>query len=164
MEREVQKQNKTKQKLPAFVWVLVTLFIGAILINIGMVATAVKNNSQLVRPNYYEHAMKQDSLHADSKRVDSLGIEIELKKSGNHWLIILDVSDTPALRQQSTRGRIHFYRPSDSQKDRHLPLTQHPGTATLTTPEVYLEKGPWKANVSLMLGPHKLRKSFNIFE
>lgn len=159
---EQSQSPAVKKPLPAVVKLLAGLFSAAVIINLVMVGVAVKNHSDLVRKDYYDHALQQNTVNGDAARADSLGIHLTFAQKGHGWALTLTTSDSTLLNKKPLHGAVHFYRPSDKSRDIVRSLTQIGNGLVLQTPEVFLQPGFWQANVKLSAGEWVLQKEFDL--
>ena len=113
------------------------------------VVVAVRNDPELVRPDYYEQEIayqKQiDRLSRTAAVRSELSVAYDLAKA-NVALRIPAAHLTDKLN-----GTIHFYRPSNAKLDFHLPLTLD-ATGSQNVPTAKLQGGLWKVRVSWTSG------------
>ena len=109
------------------------------------VTFAIRNDDQLVRPDYYEHEIRYqkqiDRVHRTA-RVKS-EIQTAYDHSSQKFSITLPVQTDRA----NAKGEIHFYRPSDSKLDRRFDLAIDP-ELTQALDVTGLKPGLWKVFVT----------------
>ena len=101
-------------------YAIIAYFIVFISGVVTWVTFAIRNDDQLVRPDYYEHEIRYQ------KQIDRVHRTAPIKAE------ILAVYDYPARKvaitlpaqtnRDTAKGEIHFYRPSDSRLDRRFDL------------------------------------------
>lgn len=105
---------------------------------------AVRQDMDLVRPDYYEEELRYqkqlDRLHRTAPLEAS--VTVAYHEAGQQIEIRL-----PQLHAvPTTTGSIHLYRPSDAELDRHLPLALDPaGLQRLDARQ--LRAGLWKVRI-----------------
>jgi nitrogen fixation protein FixH len=158
----IKKSPVDWRRLPPVVKLLIGLFSAAVIINLAMVGIAVKNHSDLVRDDYYDHGLQQNTVNRDAARADSLGIHLTFSRKDSRWMLTLTASDSNVLSNKPLKGAVHFYRPSDNTRDIVLPLTQMGNGPVLHTPEVKLKPGFWQAKIKMIAGDWVLQKEFEL--
>ncbi len=91
----------------------------------------------LVRPDYYQAGLKQDSVIALSEAVGS----VSLRREGGDWLL-----ESAAGSAAATGCRLRFYRPDDGRADREVKLEAAPapaGRMAWRGPAESLRRGHW---------------------
>jgi hypothetical protein len=105
------------------------------------VVVAVRNDPDLVRPDYYEQEIGYQ------KQIDRLNRTAALPKSAS---VTHDTADGQVVIhvpvESTTSGTIHFYRPSDAKLDFELPLRLDAG-GIQRVPAEKLAGGLWKVRV-----------------
>jgi nitrogen fixation protein FixH len=113
------------------------------------VVVAVRNDPELVRPDYYEQEI------AYQKQIDRLSRTAAVR--GEVSVAYENVQQQIALRLPAAHlegqltGTIHFYRPSNAKLDFHVPLTLDASGAQ-RVPAANLQAGLWKVRVSWTSG------------
>ena len=113
------------------------------------VVVAVRNDPELVRPDYYEqeiaYQQQIDRLH----RTASVRGEVSVAYDYSLNQVTLQLPPTHLSTQ--LKGQIHFYRPSNAKLDFDLPLDLNPaGAQRVSTSK--LQAGLWKVRVSWTSG------------
>ena len=113
------------------------------------VVVAVRNDPELVRPDYYEQEI------AYQKQIDRLSRTAAVRGEVS---VAYDIAKSQvALRipaqhlADKPTGTIHFYRPSNAKSDFTLPLSVD-ATGAQTIPTTKLQSGLWKVRVSWTSG------------
>src|ERR1044071_6797565 len=111
------------------------IFIGAIAV---WITFAVRHDDQLVRSDYYEQELKyQTDIDGQSRGARA---DVNVSYDSTRQLV------TIALPAPVASGSIYFYRPSDPQADRELPLALKDGAQRAAARN--FEHGLWKVRVT----------------
>ncbi|MEN9675027.1 MAG: hypothetical protein RIS76_923 [Verrucomicrobiota bacterium] len=128
-------------------WALLAFFALLITTIASFVVFAVRQDMELVRPDYYEQELRHDRQMERVRRTAGLAGAITLAPSGN--TILVDVPT--ATRGLKPSGTVHLYRPSDSRLDREVELAPDAaGRMSLDTGS--LRPGLWKVRVAWSVG------------
>jgi nitrogen fixation protein FixH len=80
---------------------------------------AVRQDMELVRPDYYEHEILFQRQIDRQKRALELGAAAAVNYDAARRSLHVTI---PASHAAAARGTIHFYRPSEAKLDHHVPL------------------------------------------
>ena len=124
-------------------WALIAFFVVLVTTITSFVVFALRQDLELVRPDYYEQELRHDQQMQRVHRTEGVAGAIALSASGDR--IVVDLPLDHARRKSA--GTIHLYRPSDSHLDREFDLTPgRDGRQTLDTRD--LRPGLWKVRVA----------------
>ncbi|MDX1951181.1 MAG: FixH family protein [Verrucomicrobiota bacterium] len=115
------------------------LFISGI---IYWVTFAIRNDDQLVRPDYYAHEITYQKQIDRVSRTLALGGKITIAPNATHRNVLIQLPEGA----NEVEGTIHFYRPSNEKLDRRMPLkTSSNGMQKIDISTI--EDGFWKIRV-----------------
>ncbi|MBI5775004.1 MAG: FixH family protein [Verrucomicrobia bacterium] len=115
---------------------------------VAWVAFAMRQSSELVRSDYYEHEIRYQQQIERLGRTQPVAAQATAAYDPVQQRITVTVPDGHAAR---ATGVIHFYRPSDAKLDRRLPLNvDTAGTQTMDAKA--LRPGLWKVRVQWKVG------------
>ena len=125
-------------------YAIILYFIVFILFIAGFIAWAVRQNVDLVRPDYYQDEIlfqKQiDTLHRTLAVAGQVAVNYDLAGQA------ITIQLPPAHAVQGITGSIHLYRPSDAKLDREVKLAvSDKGAQRIES--AHLEPGLWKVRV-----------------
>lgn len=123
--------------LPPWMFALGVFMLVVGVVNAGFVWLSSHGHRDLVRPDYYEAGLKQDSVIALSAATGP----ITLRREGGEWLL-----ETDADRAIPAACRLRFYRPDDGSADREVKLEAAPapaGRMAWRGPAEALRRGHW---------------------
>lgn len=124
-------------------WALIAFFVTLLGAIVSFVVFAVRQDLELVRPDYYEQELHHDQQMQRVRRTKGVAGAITLSASGDR--IVIELSPDHALRR--TAGDIRLYRPSDSHLDRGIELA--PGADGRQTLETRgMRPGLWRVRVA----------------
>lgn len=105
---------------------------------------AVRQNVELVRPDYYaEEILFQNQLDSIGRTRPFLGqLAVDYRAAQQ----TIQIQLPPAHARQTLTGRVKFYRPSDAHLDRELPL-QPDGRGAQQFDARPLQPGLWKVRL-----------------
>ena len=108
------------------------------------VVVAVRNDPELVRPDYYEQEIAyQKQIDRLSRTVAMRGeVSVTYESAQGQVAVRLPA----AHRTDKLTGSVHFYRPSNAKMDFELPLA-FDGTGVQRVPTGKLQGGLWKVRV-----------------
>lgn len=113
------------------------------------VVVAVRNDPELVRPDYYEQEIAYQKQIDRLNRTASVRGEVSVAYDYSRNQVTLQLPPTHLSTQ--LKGQIHFYRPSNAKLDFDLPLDLNPaGAQRVSTGK--LQAGLWKVRVSWTSG------------
>jgi len=113
------------------------------------VVVAVRNDPELVRPDYYEQEIAYQKQIDRLNRTASVRGEVSVAYDYSRNQVTLQLPPTHLSTQ--LKGQIHFYRPSNAKLDFDLPLDLNPaGAQRVSTSK--LQAGLWKVRVSWTSG------------
>jgi nitrogen fixation protein FixH len=119
------------------------LYIGFVLIVIGMVIFAMTKSTELVSRNYYEKEIKYQDQIDKVKRTSGLGEQVKIENTG----IFLLIKFPATYNLKDIKGNILFYRPSDEGRDFKLKLEiDESGLQKVITNK--FAKGMWKVQIN----------------
>lgn len=122
------------------------LFISGI---VAWIAFAMRNDMELVRPDYYEQEIRYQQQIDRQNRAALLGDQLEVRFRPEQKTLTIGLPKTPG--EESVTGEIHLYRPSDSRLDRHIPLALDRYNAQ-TVELGALQAGLWKVRLAWVSG------------
>lgn len=126
---------------------------------ITMVAIAVTQRTDLVAPDYYQRALRQDDRMAAEQNAAALGASLVVDSSAPDRLIV-HWPHTPEA------GTITLYRASNAAADRNVPVATSPtdGGAEQTVALSDMERGTWKAQITWTAAgrPYYVEREFTI--
>ncbi len=124
-------------------YALIAFFITLVSIIGGFVTWSLRQNLELVGPDYYEQEMRFQQRINSVNRTRPLGDQVTIAYEANAIRITLPKEHAA----QHVTGTIQLYRPSNSKLDRQLNLLPDPsGQQTLAAKD--LEPGLWKVRVA----------------
>ncbi len=113
------------------------------IMTIVMTITFMNQKVDLVTDNYYEKSQVYQDQIDTKARTDALTDKVHINYSDNSINIVFPESVYTKLN----KGKLFFYRPSDSQKDFSIPIQlDTEGRQTLNASRI--EKGLWKLEIS----------------
>lgn len=108
----------------------------------SFVVFAVRQNQELVRPDYYEQELRHEAQMDRVQRTRALGAQVSLGFADG----ILSVALPASHAARGITGTIRLYRPSDARLDREMTLT--PDASGHQALDVRpIRPGLWKAAV-----------------
>jgi len=113
------------------------------------VVVAVRNDPELVRPDYYEQEIAYQKQIDRLSRTAAVRGEVSVAYDLAKGQVALRIP-TAHLADKAS-GTIHFYRPSNAKLDFDLPLSVD-ATGTQNVPTAKLQTGLWKVRVSWTSG------------
>jgi nitrogen fixation protein FixH len=113
------------------------------------VVVAVRNDPELVRPDYYEQEIAYQKQIDRLSRTAAVRGEVSVAYDFAKAQVALRIPAAHLADKAS--GTIHFYRPSNAKLDFDLPLSVD-ATGTQTVPTAKLQAGLWKVRVSWTSG------------
>lgn len=129
----------------AWPYAIAGFFLTALCAIAVFVTWAVRQNMDLVRPDYYEHEIlfqtQIDAVNRTRPFVGELAVAYDLDQR----ILVLRLPRTHIGARFS--GQAHLYRPSNAKLDRQVSLKPaHDGTQTINTAE--LAPGLWKVRLT----------------
>jgi nitrogen fixation protein FixH len=119
------------------------LYIGFVLIVIGMVIFAMTKSTELVSSNYYEKEIKYQDQIDKVKKTAELSEQVKIENTG----VFLLIKYPPTYNLKDIKGNILFYRPSDEVKDFKLDLALDEGGMQKVVTNKFA-KGIWKVQIN----------------
>lgn len=113
------------------------------------VVVAVRNDPELVRPDYYEQEIAYQKQIDRLSRTAAVRGEVSVAYDLTKGQVALRIP-TAHLADKTT-GVIHFYRPSNAKLDFDVPLAVD-ASGTQNVPTTKLQAGLWKVRVSWTSG------------
>jgi nitrogen fixation protein FixH len=126
-------------------WSLVAFFAVFISAVIGFGIFAVRQNNDLVQPDYYEQEVRFQQQIDRVQRTQALDHEVTVAFEPIARQVRLALPAAHAAKQPT--GKIHFYRPSEARLDFEVPV-QLDAAGKQTVPGTSLREGLWKARVT----------------
>lgn len=128
-------------------YAILAWFVFAITVAVVFTAFAVRQEFDLVRPDYYEEELRHQQRIDSVKRTAALGGAVELRHDRATQRLRLAIPAAHAGAQ----GEVHLYRPSDAGLDVRLPLeTDAAGVQWIEADTV--KSGLWKVRVQWAAG------------
>lgn len=128
---------------------IVAFFVCFITVTVGLIVFLSSQGMDLVTPDYYEQEVRYQSQHERIDRTQTLTKQISVSHDASTQRILITLPASHA--QQSCRGDIQLYRPSDAGLDRHIKLDMGAqGTQALDARG--LQPGLWKVRVTWKSG------------
>ena len=109
------------------------------IITVSTVVYLMNQKVDLVTDNYYANELKYQQQIDKMNRTNIVGDDVKIFSDNQFVHLIFSGSNTLG----NLKGSIHFYRPSDSNKDFIIPLSLDPSYQQVI-PTMNLEKGYWK--------------------
>lgn len=109
------------------------------------VVVAVRNDPELVRPDYYEQEIAYQKQIDRLSRTAAVRSEVSVAYDLAKAEVALRIPAAHLVAKPT--GTIHFYRPSNAKLDFDLPLVVD-ATGTQNVPTTKLQAGLWKVRVS----------------
>lgn len=129
-------------------YAIIGYFVVFIPAMVTWIAFAVKNDDELVRPDYYEHEIKYQQQINRVARTRALNAQATVSYSIEKRSISIAL---PKEHVSDYHGTIHLYRASSAKLDQSIPLKlAADGTQTVDTAS--LEEGQWKVRVNWTAG------------
>jgi nitrogen fixation protein FixH len=128
-------------------YAILAWFAFAITVAVVFTAFAVRQEFDLVRPDYYEEELRHQRRIDSVKRTAALGEAVSLRHDRATQRLRLTIPATHA----GARGEVHLYRPSDAGLDVRLPLeTDADGVQWIDAAAV--KTGLWRVRVQWTAG------------
>lgn len=128
-------------------WSLMAFFAVLLSTIAGFVVFAVRQNQELVRPDYYEQELRHEAQMDRVQRTRALGGQVSLGFTDGILSVALPVSHAA----RGVTGTVRLYRPSDARLDREMTLA--PDASGHQTLDVRpIQSGLWKAAVQWTVG------------
>jgi hypothetical protein len=153
--------NKTPAagRPPAWMVVLGLFMFAVGAVNAAFVWLSSHGQRDLVRPDYYEAGLRQDSIIA----LAAAAGPVSLRREGGDWLL-----ETAAGSAAATGCRLRFYRPDDGRADREVRMESAPaptGREAWRGPSAGLRRGRWIVTATWNRGGRDVReKTFDLTE
>ncbi len=148
---------KRPSKIPPVGQMLILLSLVVLLINGYMVYLSIRDSSDLVRSDYYEHGLKHDELLAH----EVLGNKwnTSLMRSTENWAIHLtpQADSLPSIKE----AVLSFYRPSDKSLDFKVKLVSSAQKGVFKINRKPIITGPWEAHLQMKTNLGTLEKKFH---
>ena len=128
-------------------WSLLVFFAVLLTSIASFVVFAVRQNQELVRPDYYEQELRHEAQMDRVQRTRALGGQVSLGFADGFLSVSLPASHVA----QGITGTVRLYRPSDARLDREMTLS--PDASGHQALEVRpIRPGLWKAAVQWTVG------------
>lgn len=135
----VRKRVSARVGGPPAWMVVLGLFMAVVgIVNVGFVWLSSRDRHDLVRQDYYEAGLKQDSVIALSAAAGP----VSLRRDGGDWLL-----EAAAGTAAATGCLLRFYRPDDGSADREVRLRSAPapaGREAWRGPAETMRRGHWR--------------------
>ena len=131
------KKNTMKMNWGTGLAIWLVIFVTAIL---SFVFFAFQQDVNLVNPEYYQKGVKYDEVRQERERGLAQDQQFTINQDGEH----VTLSFNPDYFSQIKVLDVHFYRPSDRHKDKHMQFK----TNSMSIPKTELIKGRYQINVS----------------
>lgn len=113
------------------------------------VVVAVRNDPELVRPDYYEQEIAYQKQIDRLSRTAAMHGDVSVTYESARQLVALRLPSS--LLVGTPTGTIHFYRPSNAKLDFELPLAVD-AVGTQQIPAAKLQAGLWKVRIAWTSG------------
>jgi len=123
-------------------WSLLAFFAVLLTAIASFVVFALRQDQELVRPDYYEAELRHQAQIERVRRTRALGDRVSLTERDRVLVLSLPAEHSG----RGMTGTLRLYRPSDSRLDRELPLSPAP-TGRQEFDLRSLRPGLWKAAV-----------------
>jgi len=135
------------------------LYGGFVVVVLGLAAFTMTKKVDLVTDNYYDKELKYEEQIQKEKNTGSLNLKPEVEIFKDSLKVIFPES----FNSDSTTGALHFYRPSDSDKDAEFQLKLKSNNMQVINTSAF-EKGSWKVKINWSYSgtDYYLEKSFFI--
>ena len=120
-------------------WRVTAMFILFTAGTVSWVTYAMTKEVDLVRPDYYEHGLKQDDVMKARANAAALGNEAAMFLNSDTQMFIVGVP----LAQAAAKGTIKFYRPNSPESDRTITFAAD-NQGTMSIPIKSLARGMWE--------------------
>jgi hypothetical protein len=122
---------------------IAALYIGFVVLVVGMVIFAMTKNTDLVSDNYYEKEIKYQEQIDKEKRTKELPEQVKIEYLGSY----VSVKFPQTYNSKDIKGSILFYRPSEASRDFRLNIEpDENGEQKILTNK--FSKGIWKVQIS----------------
>jgi nitrogen fixation protein FixH len=108
-----------------------------------MVGVSMTRNVDLVANNYYEKEIKYQEQIDLLKKTNALNENVKIDFDGSN----VNISFPKNIDKNSLKGTVHFYRPSDSNKDFNIPVNSD-ANGTMKISNEKFSKGLWKVQIN----------------
>lgn len=130
-------------------WSIIGFFVVFVSCVFSFVVFATHQPMDLVRKDYYEEELKYQKQIDSYERTQSLVEKVSVRYEPKPEQLIIALPEA-AVRKPS-QGKVHLYRPSDAQLDRHLDLSMESSASARQTLKVQgLKPGLWKLRLDWM--------------
>lgn len=119
------------------------LYIGFVMLIIGMVILSMQQKIELVSEDYYANELVFQNKINETNNANALSEEITHRIANNSFTVVFP----SVFKNKQVIGNIEFYRPSDKSKDLKLPIQLHDNLEQAVDLKK-LSKGMYKMNVS----------------
>lgn len=126
-------------------WSLVAFFAVFISAVIGFGIFAVRQNNDLVQPDYYEQEVRFQQQIDRVQRTQAFSQDVAVSFEPVTRSVRLSLPAAHAAKRPT--GRIHFYRPSEAKLDFEVPV-QLDAAGKQSVPGASLREGLWKVRVT----------------
>jgi len=111
---------------------------------VSFIAWAVRQNMDLVRPDYYEHEIRYQQHIDEVERTRRIESQVAIDYAPGEQVIVISL---PPSHAPSATGTIHLYRPADESLDREIPLhVEMNGTQRVDVKD--LRGGLWRVRLN----------------
>jgi hypothetical protein len=122
---------------------IAALYIGFVVLVVGMVIFAMTKNTDLVSDNYYEKEIKYQEQIDKEKRTKELPEQVKIEYLGSY----VSVKFPQTYNSKDIKGSILFYRPSEASRDFRLNIEpDEKGEQKIVTNK--FSKGIWKVQIN----------------
>ncbi len=122
---------------------IAALYIGFVVLVVGMVIFAMTKNTDLVSDNYYEKEIKYQEQIDKEKRTKELPEQVKIEYLGSY----VSVKFPQTYNSKDIKGNILFYRPSEASRDFRLNIEpDENGEQKIVTNK--FSKGIWKVQIN----------------
>ncbi|MBZ5859512.1 FixH family protein [Flavihumibacter profundi] len=125
------------------------ILFGAIMLY--LVYQTLQTDYELVSKNYYQDELEYQQVIDATKNANDLGSKTVISQQGNEILLQLPKE----MYNQSISGRINFYCPSDSKKDRNFTLAPDPAGHQVIPIDKDISTASYRVRVSWMANNKK---------
>ena len=138
------RNSRTRPLRSLWPYAIASYFLLAICGMAAFITWAVRQNMDLVRPDYYEDEILFQKQIEAANRTRPLAREISVSYDAQQQRLLLRVPSTHA--KSPFHGRAHLYRPSDARLDRRIELKpSFEGTQIIDS--ATLAPGLWKVRL-----------------
>jgi len=132
--------SKPRNLWPAGIIAAFVVFVAG---TVGLIVFSVRNNVELVGPDYYEQELRYQEQIVRHERTQALPEQARVSYDAVQGSIVIAL---PTAQARTAQGRIQLYRPSDARLDREVPLALD-GNGIQRLDAKQLHSGLWDVRV-----------------